>query len=117
MSFFVLMLLSFGAAFPAGIFMPTIAIGTTGGAMFGRLVKDTACIFFGSNCLAGGPNENSPIDRAGPYALLGAVALLGGVQRSSLSLVVIIVEGTGKVGCLLQLLPPPPSLFSCVASL
>jgi H+/Cl- antiporter ClcA len=34
--------------------------------------------------------------------LQGAVALLGGVQRSSLSLVVIILEGTGAVQ---QLLP------------
>jgi hypothetical protein len=36
------------------------------------------------------------------YALIGAVALLGGVQRSSLSLVVIILEGTGAVK---QLMP------------
>merc|ERR1712070_871846 len=40
--------------------------------------------------------------QASPYALIGAVALLGGVQRSSLSLVVIILEGTGAVK---QLLP------------
>eukprot|EP01052_Picozoa_sp_SAG31_P005803 SAG31_NODE_260_length_18915_cov_3.432823_6_plen_959_part_00 len=104
-SFFVLMLLSFGAPFPAGIFMPTIAIGTTGGAMFGRLVKDTACILSFSTCkLQPGPEEDSPIERAGPYALMGAVALLGGIQRSSLSLVVIIVEGTGKVDYLLPII-------------
>ena len=42
--------------------------------------------------------KNSPA----PYTLQGAVALLGGIQRSSLSLVVIILEGTGAVQ---QLLP------------
>eukprot|EP01050_Picozoa_sp_SAG11_P013007 SAG11_NODE_1489_length_4814_cov_2.132131_2_plen_491_part_00 len=108
-SFFGLMVLSFGAAFPAGIFMPTILIGTTGGAMFGRIIKDAACLLamlFGKSddCFGGQQSEDSPIERAGPYALLGAVALLGGVQRSSLSLVVIIVEGTGKVDYLLPII-------------
>ena len=38
------------------------------------------------------------------YALLGAVGMLGGIQRSSVSLVVIIVEGTGKVDYLLPII-------------
>merc|ERR1712023_220344 len=44
------------------------------------------------------------ISHAGPYALLGAVGLLGGIQRSSVSLVVIIVEGTGKIDYLLPII-------------
>jgi H+/Cl- antiporter ClcA len=46
----------------------------------------------------------SIVSHAGPYALLGAVGLLGGIQRSSVSLVVIIVEGTGKVDYLLPII-------------
>jgi chloride channel 7 len=132
-SFFVLMLLSFGAAFPAGIFMPTIVIGTCGGALFGRLIKDSACMSkcgvgcgcfeasrssipaynsseYPAKCFADAPphaycvTDDPVIDRSGPYALLGAVALLGGIQRSSLSLVVIIMEGTGKVDYLLPII-------------
>lgn len=47
---------------------------------------------------------DSTVMHAGPYALLGAVGLLGGIQRSSVSLVVIIVEGTGKVDYLLPII-------------
>ena len=115
--FFVLMLLGFGSgAYPAGLFMPTVVVGCTFGGLYGRLVKDGACLLacpfregpcFGNeaglqSCFAA--NESSPIQRSGPYALLGAVALLGGVQRASLSLVVIIVEGTGKVDYLLPII-------------
>ena len=35
--------------------------------------------------------------RLGLYALIGATAMLGGVFRSSISLVVIMVEGTGGI--------------------
>ena len=121
-SFFSLMLLAFGAGYPAGIFMPTVVIGTSFGALFGRCVKFTLCMV-ASDCHIDWPKKGVWIQgsmddetssqsgvgaefstHAGPYALLGAVALLGGVQRSSLSLVVIIVEGTGKIDYLLPII-------------
>lgn len=40
----------------------------------------------------------------GLYALMGAVAFLGGVMRSSVSLVVIILEGTGTIQFLLPII-------------
>jgi CBS domain-containing protein len=118
-AFFLLMLLAFGAAYPAGIFMPTVVIGTAFGALFGQLVKFTLCKWGNDNQIGwtaecdwdnfGGSAEQTTDHQwvrlhAGPYALLGAVALLGGVQRSSLSLVVIIVEGTGKIDYLLPII-------------
>ena len=106
-SFFVLMILTYGSAIPAGLFIPTIMVGTCFGALFGIALE----IFFGAHCNPGpGIPGKCTTDllsgmamvQASPYALIGAVALLGGVQRSSLSLVVIIVEGTGAVT---QLMP------------
>lgn len=43
-SFFLLMVVSFGAAFPGGIFMPTIVVGCTFGALFGRFAKYFSCM-------------------------------------------------------------------------
>lgn len=40
---------------------------------------------------------------SGAYALAGAAAMLGGVQRASISLVFIMVEGTANVHFLLPI--------------
>jgi chloride channel 7 len=125
-SFFLLMVIAFGAAIPGGIFMPTIIVGCTFGALFGRFAKYFSCLLdqVEGGCMAhdpfgqsehGGsglrlddvgfsPHLGNVIVHTGPYALLGAVGLLGGIQRSSVSLVVIIVEGTGKVDYLLPII-------------
>jgi len=86
-TFVVLMAATFGAAVPAGIFMPTIMAGCTLGGILGKLLQ-----------VALGEDKITP----GTFALMGAVALLGGVQRSTISLCIIILEGTGQV----QLLVP-----------
>ena len=95
-TFFVLMTLTYGSAVPAGVFVPTIAAGACFGSLFGvgmeKLFQEYLLDILGTGDLVS----------AAPYTLQGAVALLGGVQRSSLSLVVIILEGTGAVQ---QLLP------------
>jgi len=88
MAFYFLMLFGFGTGVPAGLFMPTILTGCMLGGALGNTVK---ALF--------GDSVNS-----GPYALLGAVALLGGIQRSSISLCVIILEGTGQVCYLLPII-------------
>ena len=92
----------YGAAIPAGVYVPIIMSGACFGSLIGLQLQN----FFRENF----PAEDCPpgtwchgLDvTAAPYTLQGAVALLGGVQRSSLSLVVIILEGTGAVK---QLLP------------
>jgi chloride channel 7 len=94
-AYFGLTLLAFGGGFPAGVFMPTIMIGCSWGALFGQGAQRLS---YWAPWFAGG------IVRASPYSLMGAVAMLGGVQRSSLSLVVIIVEGTGKIDYLLPII-------------
>ena len=125
-SFFFLMIISFGAAIPGGIFMPTIVVGCTFGALFGRGAKYMSCMLdqieggcmqhdpFGQSEHGGSgmrlddvafsPHLKNVIQHTGPYALMGGVGLLSGIQRSSVSLVVIIVEGTGKVDYLLPII-------------
>lgn len=87
LAFLPLMSLTFGSATPAGIFMPTILIGCSLGGIVGQLLQAR----LGADKITDGT-----------FALMGAVAMLGGVMRSSISLCVIILEGTGQV----QLLVP-----------
>ncbi|KAG8707202.1 hypothetical protein FRC09_001965 [Ceratobasidium sp. 395] len=76
---------------PAGIFLPTIAIGATMGRMVGIIMQGwhrahpTAWIF--STCAPEGQCI-SP----GFYSVIGAAAMLGGVTRMTISLVVIMFE-------------------------
>ena len=66
---------------PSGIFSPTVIVGASLGGVAG--------IYFQEHF-----NEDvSP----STFALLGVASLLAGVQRSTVSLCIILVEGTGKV--------------------
>jgi CBS domain-containing protein len=83
-------------SFPCGLFMPTIAWGAMLGSLWGTFVR------FVVERLAGA----DVADRVSPgsYAVVGAASALAGMFRSSISLVVIMVEGTGRVGALMPLL-------------
>ena len=77
---FPLMVFTFGVPLPAGIFMPTILTGASLGGFAGVLIKDHYI------------SNTSP----STFALLGAAAMLAGIQRSTVSLCVILMEGTGQ---------------------
>ena len=83
-------------AFPAGLFMPTVAWGACLGSLWGvgarALVRATA----------GAAVAAAVFPSA--YAVVGAASALAGMFRSSISLVVIVVEGTGRVGALTPLI-------------
>jgi H+/Cl- antiporter ClcA len=85
--FFVLMTLTMGISLPSGIFMPTFLIGSSLGGAAGIIFQEWI-------------PELSP----STFALLGAAALLAGIQRTSVSLCVILVEGTGQVKILLPVI-------------
>jgi H+/Cl- antiporter ClcA len=85
--FFVLMTLTLGVSLPSGIFMPTFLIGSSLGGAAGIAFQ-------------GWIPELSP----STFALLGAAALLAGIQRSTVSLCVILVEGTGQVKILIPVI-------------
>ena len=93
----VLMTLASGMAVPGGLFMPAIMIGSS----FGSLLGSTLQLVFNE--------ENGLVDTIGAinpglYGLVGATALLGGVFRSSISLVVIVIEGTRQIGFLFHII-------------
>jgi H+/Cl- antiporter ClcA len=78
-----MMIAAYGTAVPGGIFMPSIFLGACGGGALGLCFREAL-------------PESWDI-QPGLYALIGATAMLGGVFRSSISLVVIMVEGTGGI--------------------
>lgn len=88
-SFFLLFILSYGVATPGGIFMPSMMVGASFGALMGTVFKN---VF---------PSGNI---QPGLHALVGATSMLGGLFRSSISLVVIVVEGTGGIDFLLPII-------------
>ncbi|KAG8981763.1 glycerol ethanol, ferric requiring protein [Tulasnella sp. 427] len=93
---FAFVILSYGSKVPAGIFVPSMAIGATFGRMVGIIVKamyrshPTSGIF--AAC-----TPDVPCITPGTYALLGAAAALSGVMRITVTVVVIMFELTGAL--------------------
>ncbi|KAH6613935.1 chloride channel [Boeremia exigua] len=92
----LLVIISFGCKVPAGIFVPSMAVGAAFGRMIGILVEALHESFptsaFFSACL---PDE--PCITPGTYAFLGAAAALSGIMHITVSVVVIMFEITGAL--------------------
>lgn len=86
--FYFLTLWTFGSAVPMGVFTPTVLIGASLGGAGGLLLK------------AHVDSEITP----STFALLGVAAMLAGVQRSTVSICVILVEGTGQIKVLIPVI-------------
>ncbi|KAL5601146.1 hypothetical protein BROUX41_005951 [Berkeleyomyces rouxiae] len=97
---FGLVVISYGCKVPAGIFVPSMAIGASFGRAVGIIVQalhesSPESMFF-SSCK---PEE--PCITPGTYALLGAAAALSGIMHLTVSVVVIMFELTGAVDYIL----------------
>ncbi|BGP56537.1 chloride channel [Rhodotorula sphaerocarpa] len=94
---------TFGASIPAGIFLPSLAVGACAGRAVGLVMDQMhranpeSWIF--SDCPADGGCINPSV-----YAVIGAAGALGGVTRMTISLVVILFELTGAIDIVLQLM-------------
>ena len=91
-----LVIISYGCKVPAGIFVPSMAIGALFGRTVGIIVEalhtaNPTSVFF-SACK---PDE--PCITPGTYAFLGAGAALSGIMRITISVVVIMFELTGAL--------------------
>mmetsp|Transcript_15425 Transcript_15425/g.38302 ORF Transcript_15425/g.38302 Transcript_15425/m.38302 type:complete len:1060 (+) Transcript_15425:21-3200(+) len=86
--FFVLMSFTNTISIPSGMFTPTVLSGASLGAAVGIVLKRHV------------DEEINP----STFALLGVAALMAGVQRSTVSTCVILVEGTGQIRILLPVI-------------
>src|ERR1700744_314778 len=92
--FFVI--LSYGCKVPAGIFVPSMAIGATFGRMVGIFVQAIHESFPDSRFFAT-CQPDVPCITPGTYAFLGAAAALSGIMNITVSVVVIMFELTGAL--------------------
>ncbi|TKA77113.1 hypothetical protein B0A49_01406 [Cryomyces minteri] len=91
-----LVIISYGCKVPAGIFVPSMAIGASFGRMVGILVQALHESFpdsrFFSAC-----QPDVPCITPGTYAFLGAGAALSGIMHITVSVVVVMFELTGAL--------------------
>uniref|UniRef100_A0A1B6I267 Chloride channel protein n=1 Tax=Homalodisca liturata TaxID=320908 RepID=A0A1B6I267_9HEMI len=95
---------TFGMKVPCGLFIPSLCLGGIVGRIVGICVQRLALEYphiwvFGGEC-ASGDDCITP----GLYAMVGAAAVLGGVTRMTVSLVVIMFELTGGVRYIVPLM-------------
>lgn len=76
--------ITFGALTPAGLFVPSLFIGGCMGRAVGMVLR-----------LSGLPGTTGTLIEPGMYAMVGAGAVLAGVSRLTVSLVVVLFELTG----------------------
>ncbi|KAI9659312.1 MAG: hypothetical protein M1821_001570 [Bathelium mastoideum] len=100
---FLFAALTFGLELPAGIILPSMAIGALYGRVVGLIVEvwqrdhPNAVIF--ANC-----EPDVPCVTPGTYAIIGAASALGGATRMTVSIVVIMFELTGALTYVLPIM-------------
>ncbi|PHH85334.1 hypothetical protein CDD83_579 [Cordyceps sp. RAO-2017] len=100
---FLLATITFGLQIPAGIILPSMAIGALAGRAVGIImeiwVSNHADFFVFSSCA-----PDAPCITPGTYAIIGAAAALAGVTRMTVSIVVITFELTGALTYVLPIM-------------
>lgn len=93
---FAITIFTFGMAIPTGLFIPSMAMGAITGRILGVMMEQIAFnypdLWIFQNACSTGENCMTP----GLYAMVGAAAVLAGVTRMTVSLVVIMFELTGN---------------------
>lgn len=92
----LLVIISYGCKVPAGIFVPSMAIGASFGRLVGIFVQALHEAFPNSAFFAS-CKPDVPCITPGTYAFLGAGAALSGIMHLTISVVVIMFELTGAL--------------------
>jgi len=102
---FISTILTFGIKVPSGLFVPSLCMGAIIGRLLGMglesllfTYKNSIPTFIGIQC-----SQGSCIT-PGLYAMIGSAAVLGGITRMTVSLVVIMFEVTGGVRYIVPLM-------------
>ena len=93
----VITVFTFGLKVPAGLFIPSLAVGGCIGRVVGELVQYITYLNRDSSFLQSICPDMSVCTLTGLYAMVGAAAVLSGVTRMTVSLVVIMFELTGGI--------------------
>jgi chloride channel 3/4/5 len=100
---FFLASVTFGLQIPAGIILPSMAVGALMGRAVGIVmeiwVHNHPTFFPFASC-----EPDVPCVTPGTYAIVGAAAALGGVTRMTVSIVVIMFELTGALTYVLPIM-------------
>ncbi|GKT88226.1 chloride channel 3 [Colletotrichum tofieldiae] len=100
---FFLATVTFGLQLPAGIILPSMAIGALTGRAVGIImeiwVTNHPAFFPFASC-----EPDIPCVTPGTYAIIGAAATLAGVTRMTVSIVVIMFELTGALTYVLPIM-------------
>lgn len=107
-----LVIISYGCKVPAGIFVPSMAIGASFGRMVGILVQALHDSFPHARFFAA-CEPDVPCITPGTYAFLGAAAALSGIMHITVSVVVIMFELTGALTYILPTMVSEMSEPSC----
>eukprot|EP00002_Diphylleia_rotans_P028933 TRINITY_DN5853_c0_g1_i3.p1 TRINITY_DN5853_c0_g1~~TRINITY_DN5853_c0_g1_i3.p1 ORF type:complete len:670 (+),score=99.31 TRINITY_DN5853_c0_g1_i3:53-2062(+) len=99
---FTLTVITIGTKIPAGLLIPSLAIGSCFGRIIGILVEtmyyENPKSFYFSECIQSG------CITPGVYAMVGAAATLGGVSRTTVSIAVIMFELTGGLAFMVPIM-------------
>ncbi|XP_047523768.1 H(+)/Cl(-) exchange transporter 5 isoform X5 [Pieris napi] len=100
----VMTVFTFGIKVPCGLFIPSLALGAIPGRIVGIGVEQLANKYPKSWLFSGECSSDDDCITPGLYAMVGAAAVLGGVTRMTVSLVVIMFELTGGVRYIVPLM-------------
>jgi chloride channel 3/4/5 len=100
----VMTIFTFGIKVPCGLFIPSLCLGAIMGRIVGISMEQLAYNYPKNWIFSGECTTGDDCIQPGLYAMVGAAAVLGGVTRMTVSLVVIMFELTGGVRYIVPLM-------------